>query len=98
MTLSEQTSKPRVSSSWSRRRFLQASMAGGVGPHAAGAGWRERDAGVRAGCARAQGIRTQRANDRGFASWVASGKFTTKSLTEKYLARIEEVDRRGAGG
>ncbi len=28
---------------------------------------------------------------------LASGKFTARSLTEKYLARIEEIDRNGPG-
>ncbi len=28
---------------------------------------------------------------------MASGKFTARSLTQKYLARIEEIDRRGPG-
>ena len=26
---------------------------------------------------------------------MASGKFTAQSLTQKYLARIEEIDKRG---
>src|SRR3984893_12507567 len=72
-----------------RRRFLQTAMLGGVGAamlpavpttHAA------------PDVAR---FELDELTIADFQAGIASGKFTCRSLTQKYMARIEEIDRRG---
>ncbi len=79
-----------------RRRFLQAGLLGGVGavmlPAMAGA--RE----VAAHPPATKEIGSSELDEVTIAdlqAGIASGKFTARSLTSKYLARIEEVDRHG---
>src|SRR5437667_4795973 len=79
-----------------RRRFLQTSLFGGVGaailPALAGA--RE----LTDGSTSASQVRPFELDDATIADLQAgmnSGKFTSRSLTEKYLARIEEIDHQG---
>ena len=81
-----------------RRRFLQTSLLGSVSaavlPALAGA--RE----LAAPAAAAPEIRPFELDEATVADLQAgmgSGKFTAHSLTEKYLSRIEEIDRRGPG-
>ncbi len=81
-----------------RRRFLQASLLGGVSaavlPALAGAGE------LAAPAAAAPEIRPfelDEATVTDLQAGIDSGKFTARSLAEKYLARIEEIDRRGPG-
>src|SRR6266849_7559255 len=81
-----------------RRRFLQTSLLGGVSaavlPALAGAGE------LVAPAAAAPEIRPFELDEATVADLQAgmgSGKFTARSLAEKYLARIEEIDRRGPG-
>ncbi len=80
----------------SRRRFLQSSLASGVGaamlPALAGA--RE----LAPSTSAAAEIRNSELDELTVAdlqSGMQSGKFTSRSLVEKYLGRIEEIDRRG---
>jgi amidase len=79
-----------------RRRFLKTSLLGGLGaamlPALAGA--RE----MAAYPPVALEIESFELDDLTIAdlqAGVTSGKFTSRSLTEKYLARIEQIDRRG---
>ena len=79
-----------------RRRFLQASIIGGAGatllPALAGA--RE----MAAYSPASPKLGSSELDELTIAELqaaMASGKFTSRSLTEKYLARIEEVDRGG---
>jgi len=81
-----------------RRRFLRTSLVGGVSaallPALAGA--RE----LAAPANLAGGVRPfelDEATVTDLQVGLASGKFTARSLTEKYLARIEEIDRNGPG-
>ena len=81
-----------------RRRFLQTSLLGGVSaavlPALAGA--RE----LTATAVAAPEIRPFELDEATVADLQAgmgSGKFTARALAEKYLARIEEIDRRGPG-
>lgn len=81
----------------SRRRFLQASLASGIGaamlPALAGA--RE----LAASASAAAEVRSSELDELTVSDLQAgmqSGKFTSRSLVEKYLGRIEEIDRRGA--
>jgi amidase len=80
----------------SRRRFLQSSLAGGIaaGILPALAGARE----VASPAPTDAEVRDFELNELTIAdlqAGLASGKFTVRSLTEKYLARIEAIDRRG---
>src|SRR5437660_3500107 len=79
-----------------RRRFLQTSLFGGVGaailPALAGA--RE----LTDGSTSASQVRPFELDEVTIADLQAgmrSGKFSLRAITEKYLARIEEIDRRG---
>jgi amidase len=80
-----------------RRDFLQTSLLGGVSaavlPALAGA--RELSP---ASAAPAPGVRPFELDEATIAdlqAGMASGKYTAHSLTQKYLARIEEIDKRG---
>ncbi len=82
----------------SRRRFLQTSLIGGVStallPALADArelAPQERPA------VEIRPFELDEATVADLHMGLASGKFTARSLTEKYLARIEEIDRRGPG-
>ncbi len=79
-----------------RRRFLQTSLFGGVGaailPALAGA--RE----LTDGSTSASQVRPFELDEVTIAdlqAGMSSGKFSSRAITEKYLARIEEIDRRG---
>ena len=79
-----------------RRRFLQTSLLGGVGtailPALAGA--RElTDTSTPAAQVRPFELDEETIAD--FQAGMSSGKFSSRSITEKYLARIEEIDRQG---
>ena len=78
-----------------RRRFLQTSLFGGVGaailPALAGA--RE----LTDGSTSASQVRPFELDEVTIAdlqAGMSSGKFSSRAITEKYLARIEEIDRR----
>src|SRR6202022_1843181 len=79
-----------------RRRFLRTSLLGGMSAAVlpAMAGARETASGspavAGAGCFVLEGVTLA-----DFQAGLASGKFTSRSLAEKYLARIEAIDRRG---
>jgi amidase len=79
-----------------RRRFLQTSLLGSVGvvmlPAMAGA--RELTAYPEA-AAEVGSSELDELMITDLQAGIASGKFTSRSLTEKYLGRIEEIDRRG---
>jgi len=79
-----------------RRRFLQTSLFGGVGaailPALAGA--RE----LTDGSTSASQVRPFELDEVTIAdlqAGMSSGKFSSRAITEKYLARIEEIDRGG---
>jgi len=80
----------------SRRRFLQASLASGAGaamlPALAGA--REFDASASAS-AEVRRSELDELTVSDLQGGMQSGKFTSRSVVEKYLGRIEEIDRRG---
>ncbi len=80
----------------SRRRFLQTSLAGAVGfsvlPALAGA--REMVA-RRPAAAEAGGFELDESTIADLQKAITSGKYNAHSLTEKYLARIEQIDRHG---
>jgi amidase len=87
-------------SSRPRRRFLQAGLAGGAGalmlPAFAGA----RTTAASSGAAAQADVKPFELDELTVAdlqAGMASGKFSARSLTEKYLSRIEEIDRQGAG-
>jgi amidase len=79
-----------------RRRFLKVSLAGVAGtvvlPALAGA--REVAAGPLAST-QTKSFDLDELTVADLQAGMTSGKFTARSLTEKYLARIEEIDRRG---
>jgi amidase len=90
------TDKAADCSSPQRRRFLQTSLLTGAG------------AAVLPALAGAREIATAAASDPGIEpseldeitiaelqSGMASGRFTARSITEKYLTRIEQIDRQG---
>jgi len=72
-----------------RRRFLQSAMLGGVGAAMLPA--------VPSTPATPEVARFEldELTIADFQAGIASGKFTCRSLTEKYRQRIEEIDRRG---
>jgi amidase len=86
-----------------RRRFLQGSLAGGVGalmlPAFAGARAVKALAASPAGVAQAdvKPFELDEITVADLQAGMTSGKFSARSLTEKYLARIEEVDKQGIG-
>src|SRR3989454_9972921 len=79
-----------------RRRFLQTTLLGGVGtailPALAGA--REL-ADTSTPATQVRPFELDEATIADLQAGMNSGKFTSRSLTEKYLARIEEIDRQG---
>jgi amidase len=79
-----------------RRRFLKTSLLGGVGaamlPALAGA--REMAA-YPPVAPEIESFELDELTIADLQAGVTSGKFTSRSLTEKYLARIEQIDRRG---
>src|SRR5579862_1100991 len=79
----------------SRRRFLQSSiaagMAAGILPALAGA----REMARPAAAADAAEFELSEVTIADLQAGLASGKFTVRSITEKYLSRIEAIDRRG---
>ena len=82
-------------SSLPRRRFLQTSALAGAGaaisPTLAGA----RDLACPAQPADIKPFEFDEITIADLQSAMASGKFTARSITEKYLARIEEIDKQG---
>ena len=80
----------------SRRRFLQSSVAGGIAaailPALAGARALARPSPA---AAEAGEFELSELTIADLQAGLASGKFSVRSLTEKYLARIESIDRRG---
>jgi amidase len=80
----------------SRRRFLQAGLVGGAGatvlPALAGA--RTMAAYLPAN-PEVGGFELSEVTIEDLQAEIASGKYTAHSLTEKYLTRIEQVDRKG---
>ncbi len=79
-----------------RRRFLQTSLLGGVGaallPAAAG----DREAATsQAPASSFHSFELDEATVADLQARMTSGKFTARSLAEKYLQRIEAIDKRG---
>jgi len=73
-----------------RRRFLRAGLAGCAAAATVPAAAREPDAPAK--------VRPSELDELGIAELqegMVSGKFTARSLVERYRARIEEIDRRG---
>ena len=88
----------------SRRRFLQTSLAGAVGssllPALAAAREMSAKAPAKAIAPEAEafelaGSELEELTIADLQKAVTSGKFTVRALTEKYLAQIEQIDRRG---
>jgi len=79
-----------------RRRFLQTSMLGGVGaamlPAMAGAGETTPCASVRPEVAP---FELDEVTIADLQAKITSGQFTGLSLTQKYMTRMQEIDRRG---
>ena len=79
----------------SRRRFVQTAVIGGVGaallPALAGA----REMAPAAPAPEVEGFELDELTIADLQAGMASGKFTAQSLTQKYVARIGEIDRRG---
>ena len=79
-----------------RRRFLQTSLLGGIGAAILPALAAARE--VTAASTPAAQVRPSELDEVTIAdlqAGMSSGKFSSRSLTEKYLARIEEIDRQG---
>ncbi len=94
--------KPKNSASravQSRRRFLQAGLVGAVGvsvlPALAGAREMAAYTPVAPVAPEAGGVELNDLTIADLQAGIASGKFTARSLTDKYLARIEQIDRQG---
>jgi amidase len=88
----------------SRRRFLQTSLAGAVGssllPALAAAREMSAKAPAKAIAPEAEafelaGSELEELTIADLQKAMTSGQFTVRALTEKYLARIEQIDRRG---
>ncbi len=83
----------------SRRRFLQAGLVGAVGvsvlPALAGAREMAAYTPVAPVAPEAGGVELNDLTIADLQAGIASGKFTARSLTDKYLARIEQIDRQG---
>jgi amidase len=80
-----------------RRRFLRTSLVGGVSAALLPAFAREVPAPANAATGENRPFELDEATVADLQAGLASGKFTARSLTEKYLARIEEIDRHGPG-
>ena len=79
-----------------RRRFLQTSLFGGVGAAILPALASARE--LTDGSTSASQVRPFELDEVTIAdlqAGMSSGKFSSRAITEKYLARIEEIDRRG---
>jgi amidase len=73
----------------SRRRWLQATLVGGLAASAASAGTKVDEAGpIKPGALDEVPVAD-------LQEGMKTGKFTARSLVEQYLARIEAIDRRG---
>src|SRR5881628_1025206 len=91
----------QVASTLSRRRFLEASMLAGVSspalPRLARAGG---NTGTGSPPWASQDVKPFELDELTMAELqegMKSGRFTARSIAEKYLARIEEIDKRGPG-
>lgn len=86
-----------------RRKFLRQSIAGGAAIIAATADSRatsksppgSRDAGAAAASASPKSFDLEEATIAELQAGMSSGQFTARSLAEKYLKRIDDVDKRG---
>ncbi len=89
------TKEPVSNAELSRRRFLRGSLACAVGVSAlpALAGARERF--IAPAAPGASGFEMSELTIADLQAGIASGKYSSRILTEKFLARIEEIDRRG---
>src|SRR5882724_343147 len=80
-----------------RRHFLQTTLFGGVGaailPALAGA--RELTDASTTSAGRVRSFELDEATIADLQAGMSSGKFTSRAITEKYLARIDEIDRQG---
>ncbi len=101
MELTKNTEVPMDCGSKPRRRFLQTSLAGGVGalvlPALAGARVVEQQA-ESSPCVSQESVKPFELDEITVAdlqAGMASGKFSAHSLAEKYIARIQEIDQRG---
>jgi amidase len=79
-----------------RRRFLQTSLLGGIGTAIlpAFAGARELDD-TSSPATQVRPFELDELTIADLQAGMSSGKFSSRSITEKYLARIEEIDRQG---
>src|SRR5579862_7595332 len=101
MELTKNTEVPMDCGSKPRRRFLQTSLAGGVGalvlPALAGARVVEQQA-ESSPCVSQESVKPFELDEITVAdlqAGMASGKFSAHSLAEKYIARIQAIDQRG---
>jgi amidase len=78
-----------------RRRFLQTSALAGVGAAVLPALASARDVPCPAPAPEIKPFELDEITIANLQAGMASGKFTARSITEKYLARIEEVDKQG---
>ena len=76
----------------SRRGFIKTGLSGGV---LLATGISGRDAAAPLPHPEAQDPELSEKTIGEIAGWMASGKYTARSITESYLARIDEVDRKG---
>jgi amidase len=83
----------------SRRRFLKTSLGGAVGvlvlPAVAGARKMATYSPAESVAPEASSFEINELTIADLQKGLASGKYTARSLTEKYLARIEQIDHRG---
>jgi amidase len=89
----------RLNNSFSsqRRRFLQTSVLSGVGAASlpALAGAREMVATAAAPPAQPRAFELDESTITGLQADMAAGKYTARAIVEKYLQRIDEIDKRG---
>jgi amidase len=78
-----------------RRRFLQTSALAGVGAAVLPALASARDVPCPAPAPEIKPFELDEITIANLQAGMASGKFTARSITEKYLARIEEIDKQG---
>jgi len=76
----------------SRRGFIKTGLSGGV---LLATGISGRDAAAPLPHPEAQDPELSEKTIGEIAGWMASGKYTARSITESYLARIEAIDRKG---
>ncbi len=82
------------SSPWKRRDFLQHGLLPMAAVIATGRSQKS-EAGASASSAKHQPFELEEATIAELQAGMKSGKFTARSLVEKYLARIEEIDKQG---